>query len=113
MTIGLWTRRRKRPSRHWDQQVREHRRDSGDATLYFNNFFYDSGGNRTRLEYNDGTGTTTTSYLYNSADQGVGGRETFSSLLIHRPTSCSVSSPLRWLGVPLHLLDGEGGTRCR
>ena len=37
--------------------------------MYYNNFYYDPAGNRTRLEYNDGTGTTTTSYLYNSADQ--------------------------------------------
>jgi RHS repeat-associated protein len=51
------------------QLTREHRKDSQNATLYYNNFYYDPAGNRTRLEYNDGTSTTTTSYLYNSADQ--------------------------------------------
>ena len=51
------------------QLTREHRKDSQNATLYYNNFFYDPAGNRTRLEYNDGTGTTTTSYLYNTGDQ--------------------------------------------
>ena len=51
------------------QLTREHRKDSQNATLYYNNFFYDPAGNRTRLEYNDGTSTTTTSYLYNSGDQ--------------------------------------------
>ena len=51
------------------QLTREHRKDSENATLYYNNFFYDPAGNRTRLEYNDGTSTTTTSYLYNTADQ--------------------------------------------
>jgi len=52
-----------------DQLTREHRKDSQNATLYYNNFRYDAAGNRTRLEYNDGTSTTTTSYLYNTADQ--------------------------------------------
>jgi RHS repeat-associated protein len=51
------------------QLTREHRKDSQNATLYYNNFRYDAAGNRTRLEYNDGTSTTTTSYLYNTADQ--------------------------------------------
>jgi RHS repeat-associated protein len=51
------------------QLTREHRKDSQNATLYYNNFRYDPAGNRTRLEYNDGTSTTTTSYLYNTADQ--------------------------------------------
>ena len=62
------------------QLTREHRKDSGDSTLYYNNFFYDNAGNRTRLEYNDGGGTTTTTYLYNTADQltrdTVGGTNT-------------------------------------
>jgi len=49
--------------------TKEHRRDSGGATLYWNAFYYDAAGNRTRLEYNDGTSTTVTSYLYNEADQ--------------------------------------------
>jgi len=62
------------------QLTREHRKDSGASTLYYNAFYYDSAGNRTRLEYNDGTSTTTTTYLYNTADQltrdTVGGTNT-------------------------------------
>ncbi len=37
--------------------------------MYRNGLRYDVAGNRTRLEYNDGGGTTTTTYLYNPADQ--------------------------------------------
>ena len=54
--------------------------DHPDSTHYYNNFYYDPAGNRTRLEYNDGGGTTTTTYLYNPADQltreTVGGTNT-------------------------------------
>ena len=49
----------------------EVRKDSGDATLYSNDFLYDPAGNRMGLVAYDGetTTTVTSSYNYNTADQ--------------------------------------------
>ena len=61
--------------------TKEHRKDSNNATKYYNNFFYDSSGNRTKLQYNAGQSTTTTTYLHNGVNQltkeQVGGGSTW------------------------------------